>query len=74
MILMKLKNYIRGRESVGLKELSRVFTVSPDALQPMLAVWIQKGCLRECPTTSSCSGACGQCPLSQAVRYQWIER
>ena len=73
MILMQLKRYIRGRDSVGLRELSRVFSVAPDALEPMLAVWINKGCVRLCQNKSACGGGCSGCPVKQGQRYQWVE-
>lgn len=74
MILMQLKRYIQGRESVGLRELSRVFSVTPDALEPMLAVWINKGQLRLCQQKSGCGGGCSGCPIKQGLRYQWVDR
>lgn len=72
MILRKLKDKLRSVHCIERSQLAKLFELSEDGLDAMLAIFIRKGQLKRteqaaCKGCTACSG--GQ---SQVV-YQWLE-
>lgn len=73
MILVDIKNYIKERKLINLKELSFHFQRDPDTMREMLAHWIRKGIIRKSEKPPSCGTKCMQCKPAVAEIYCWCE-
>lgn len=60
-MLFKILTYIQQEQWVSEQQLTRVFQVAPDTLQPMLARWIKKGRIQKVVPTLPCQRSCGPC-------------
>lgn len=74
MILSELRDYLKGRQHVSLRDLSRHFNIDPDALRGMLQIWIAKGRVRKVASGSrrACATSCCQCDPSVIEFYEWV--
>lgn len=74
MILSDLRDYLKARKRIALKDLSDRFNMDEDALRGMLGKWISKGQVRRLPTGTSCGPGCGKCDPALTELYEWVER
>ncbi len=59
-MLSQAKQLLRDRGRLSLRELSVHFQMTPDALQPMMALLLAKGQVREV-RAAGCGDSCGGC-------------
>lgn len=69
-MLVQLLDYIRKQGVVSTQQLSRFFHIDEAALQPMLNIWINKGAIKPCETSSSCKTSCFKCHKTTPVYYE----
>ena len=78
MLLMKLKNYIKGHPRVSMLELLEHFALDEQAMRNLLAMWVKKGKLDKFIPNKSCIGcssSCSSCSVSSTLAfelYTWI--
>ncbi|WP_192456654.1 FeoC-like transcriptional regulator [Musicola keenii] len=73
MTLMELRDFVRERKKVSLRDISVAFHAEPGVIEGMLDVWVQKGkirCHRE-KIGSQC-GSCCSCDKSLGQFYEWL--
>jgi putative ferrous iron transport protein C len=73
-MLSQTKQLLRERGRLSLRELAVHFQMTPDAVQPMMAILVAKGQVREI-RASGCGDSCGGCACtSQAdmVVYELV--
>lgn len=73
MILSDLRDYLRARKRIALKDLADRFNMDEDALRGMLGKWIRKGQVRQLPMGTTCSPGCGKCDPAVVELYEWVE-
>lgn len=71
-MLSSIRNYIQMHKLVSIEQLSREFCIAPDALHPMLEIWIKKDCIRVVKGKENCGSACHGCHAQQIVYYEWV--
>lgn len=60
MILSDLKDYVKSRRQVSLKDAALHFDVEPEAIRGMLDFWVSKGKIRKYSNQTGCGGcSCG---------------
>jgi len=70
---IQLKTYLRARKTAPLQDMALHFRTDIETVRPLLAIWINKGKVRQRPgTTGGCKG-CGRCPPATIEIYEWIE-
>jgi hypothetical protein len=69
VILAEVRDYVRRRGEVSLRDLAIRFDAEPDALRPMLAHWIRKGQLSR--RAADACGGCTQCDPAGMEIYVW---
>lgn len=71
-MLLAIKDYMRERERVTLRELAIRFESDPDAVRAMLDKWIEKGKVVKCDgyACNDCSTHCTTAQQEEA--YEWI--
>lgn len=70
-MLTDLKGYLAERRGASLTEIAGKFSTDPDALRPMLDLWIRKGKLRR-TAGSGCKG-CHSCAAADVEIYEWVD-
>lgn len=60
-MLLQIRNYIRTQKIVSTQQLTREFRLDISALQPMLALWEQKGVIQKCTQSAGCASSCFKC-------------
>jgi putative ferrous iron transport protein C len=73
MLLLELRDYVKKRNRVNLRELALHFQRDPDTLREILTHWLRKGVICRAPQPSGCGSRCGQCHPSVAEIYCWRE-
>lgn len=71
MILSDIAAYLKHKQQVSQAELSVVFGMRTEVIEPMVAHFVRKGmvsCRREC---LGCQKTCAHC--EEQVWYQWKE-
>ena len=59
MDLIQVKQYLRERKIVPLRDMALHFRVEVDTLRPLLETWVRKGKVRKLPgSTAACKGCC----------------
>ncbi len=71
MILRDVKNYIRERGQVPLREIGLHFDMDPGVIRRMLETLEHKGVIQKLPAGSTCSGGCTQCAPESVDIYRW---
>ncbi len=56
MILSDLKDYVKSRRQVSLKDAALHFDVEPEAIRGMLEFWVNKGKIRKYSNQADCGG------------------
>jgi len=70
MILSELKNYVKSRRQVSLRDLVLHFDAEPEAIRGMLEFWISKGRISKQVSEVSCGGCA--CSISEEREiYIW---
>ena len=73
-MLLDIRDYIRERKQVSLRDLALHFDASPDAVRGMLDKWIEKGRVRKCGA-AACGGCASDCATAQQEEaYEWVEQ
>lgn len=73
MLLLEVRDYIRERKHVSLRDLALHFDTDPEVVRAMLDKWIAKGRVRKC-STAACGGCASNCSTAQAEEaYEWVE-
>lgn len=73
MILSDLRQYLKQRQRVALKDLCNHFQIDADALRGMLTVWINKGKVRKLPRVENCGSGCCKCDPALTEFYEWVD-
>lgn len=73
MILSDLRDYLKLRKRIALKDLVDRFNLDEDALRGMLGKWINKGYLRRLPSGTACGTGCCKCDPALTELYEWVE-
>ncbi len=71
-MLLQIRDFIQRELVVSTQQLAREFRVDEHALQPMLAVWVNKGVIRPCQKKTACQSSCFRCDSNAPVFYQLI--
>ena len=74
MILSDVRDYLKDRKRIALKDLVDRFNMDEDALRGMLGKWISKGNVRRLPSGSACGSGCGKCDPALTELYEWVEK
>jgi putative ferrous iron transport protein C len=70
MILNDVKNYVKTRQQVSLRDIAVHFDVEPEALKGMLNFLVSKGKISR-QTSPACAGSCA-CSQSENMEiYSW---
>ncbi len=73
MDLIQVKQYLRERKIVPLRDMALHFRVEVDTLRPLLETWVRKGKVRKLPgSTAACKGCC-TCDPATIELYAWQE-
>ena len=70
-MLTDLKGYLVERRAASLSEIALRFHAAPEALRPMLEVWIRKGKVRRSGGVKC--GGCASCAAADIEIYEWVE-
>ncbi len=70
-MLTDLKGYLSERRAASLSEIARRFATDPEALRPMLDLWIRKGKVRR--SGGAACGGCVSCAPADIEFYEWVE-
>jgi len=72
MILSELKNYVKSRRQVSLKDAALHFDVDPDAIRGMLEFWVSKGKISKHGNDAACAVGCASCSFKEDPEmYIW---
>jgi hypothetical protein len=73
MILTEVRDFIRDRGQVALRDLALHFDMDEEAMRGVIAHWVLKGKVRKLPSGTTCSG-CSSCTPETIEIYAWTER
>jgi hypothetical protein len=73
MILSEIRDYVRERGQVSLRDIALHFDSDPAAVRSMLERWIRKGKVLRRSLSAGCGGNCNQCDPSATEVYVWQE-
>jgi hypothetical protein len=71
MILSEIKNYVRQRREVSLRDVAAHFDLDAEAARGMLDFWVIKGRISRQGSEASCGGGCACSYKDNTDRYQW---
>ena len=71
-MLLQIRDFIYREQVVSSQQLAREFHVDEMALQPMLAIWIRRGVIRQCKEKVACKSSCFRCTTNAPVYYQFM--
>ncbi len=71
MILSDLKNYVKSRRQVSLKDAALHFDVEPEAIRGMLEFWVCKGKINKYSSDAACAGGCACSFKEDQELYVW---
>ncbi len=71
MILSDLKNYVKSRRQVSLRDAALHFDVEPEAIRGMLEFWINKGKISKHSSDAACAGGCACSIKDDQEMYVW---
>ena len=71
-MLLQIRDFIQREQVVSTQQLAREFHVDEPALQPMLAIWVRRGVIRQCQEKVACKSSCFRCTTNAPVFYQFI--
>lgn len=70
MILSDLKDYVKTRRQVSLKDAALHFDVEPNVIEGMLEFWVSKGKISKQTNESACGGCSCSYKEDEAL-YVW---
>jgi putative ferrous iron transport protein C len=70
MILTEVRDYVRSRGQVALRDLALHFDMEEQAMRGVLEHWERKGKLEKMPPGTGCSGCSGCAPETVEI-YRW---
>ncbi len=70
-MLLALRDFIKRHQVVSTEQLGREFRIALDALEPILAIWIHKGSIRQAQDKKGCGTSCRSCRVQPIVYYEW---
>ena len=70
-MLLQIRDYIQREHVVSTQQLAREFHVDDEALQPMLAIWLRRGVIRQCQEKVACKSSCFRCGTKAPVYYEF---
>jgi putative ferrous iron transport protein C len=73
MILADLRDYLKIRKRIALRDLADRFNLDEEALRGMLGKWIRKGHVRKLPSGTACDSGCCKCDPALTELYEWVE-
>jgi putative ferrous iron transport protein C len=73
VILSELRRYLKERGQATLTDIALHFDAEPDALRPMLEMWIRKGKVERWEAGTGCGSACQRCDPAATEIYRWSE-
>jgi putative ferrous iron transport protein C len=71
MILSEVKRYLQDRGQATLVDIALHFGAQPDALRPMLEVWMRKGKIERLRAEARCGASCQRCDPAAIEIYRW---
>jgi hypothetical protein len=71
MILSDLRAYLEERGEASVADMALHFDTAPDALRPMLEVWLKKGKVERFTISPNCGGNCNRCAPEVTEIYRW---
>lgn len=69
---IQIKKYLKFRKIAPLQDIAIHFRKEPDALRPMLDMWIHKGKVKRTRCASACQKGCCKCDPATLEVYEWI--
>ncbi|MCX8049403.1 MAG: FeoC-like transcriptional regulator [Methylohalobius sp.] len=72
-MILELRNLLRQRGQLPLKELAAQLELSPEITRAMLERLIRKGQVERLPPGALCPGGCRTCPPESVEIYRWID-
>lgn len=69
-MLTDLKTFLAERHCASLTEIARHLSADPDAVRPMLEMWVRKGKVRR-NAGEACQG-CVSCAAADIEMYEWV--
>lgn len=69
-MLLQIREFIHRQKVVSTQQLMREFSLDLVALQPMLDIWVRKGCIARCKEQTACQSSCFKCPQKSFEYYQ----
>ncbi|WP_028583640.1 FeoC-like transcriptional regulator [Desulfogranum mediterraneum] len=72
MDLIQLKQYLKKRRVVALRDLAVHFDTEPSAVEPMVERWVQKGKVKKHAGNLGCTKGCCACDPATIVSYEWL--
>ena len=75
MLLGQIRDYVKAREVVSLRDVVLHFDIAADSAEFALNYWLRKGKI-QLKTANCSSGGCssGSCNSSQSAQYSWARR
>lgn len=71
MILSDLKDYVKSRRQVSLKDAALHFDAEPEAIRGMLEFWVSKGKISKLSNQITCGGGCACSYQEEREIYVW---
>lgn len=71
--LLELKNFIAEKKIVNLSLLLQTFYANKEEILSILDLLIQKGRIKKCTKTPTCSTRCFKCQPENFTLYEWVE-
>lgn len=71
-MLLAIRNYMQHHRVASTEQLSREFQIAAEALEPIMAIWINKALIRKLNQKESCGTSCRSCQPKPIVYYEWL--
>jgi hypothetical protein len=71
VILSEIRSYLQRRGQASLSDMMVHFNTDPEALRPMLEVWVKKGQVERFSASPDCGGNCNLCAPEATELYRW---
>ncbi len=71
-MLLAIRNYMQHNRVVSVEQLSREFRIAAEALEPIMAIWINKALIRKLSQKEGCGTSCRGCQPTPIAYYEWI--
>jgi hypothetical protein len=72
-MLLEIRDFMQRERLASRQQLAREFQIDEQALQAMLDIWLKKGVITICDSSSkasnSCGSACSRCQNDLPIYY-----